>query len=430
MKVGIAKVDLTPEMPVTIDGFGSRIGELSEGVAHDIYANCAVLDNGETRVCMMGLDLLAVDDYLLVPVRQAAEKLGIPAANVMLNASHGHASPNVTPCRTFMRSYQEEYLEATREKLCEVMAAAVEDLAEARLDYTVGSCTTGANRRTIWGMSPNPSKPIDLDVPVLRVMSPEGEVRGIVFSYACHPVCVCGMEIDPDFPGYARDLVAEKLPGCEPIFLQGCGGDVNTRCRGLAEKVEGLTEVGLARELGRELGRAVCAALCGELQPLGEELAVNAKYLQIPFGPQPTEEQVAEAEQSESLIAHTWGEAVRRVWDSGHKLPYQLPIEVQVANIGGLCVVAMACETCVEMGLHIKEMLSERTVMTLGYTNGAWDYFAPENAHTEKGYETGYEVYGSFHDTIWPWVQPLGLSVDSESILLETIGEMVEELDG
>ncbi len=250
-----------------------------------------------------------------------------------------------------------------------------------------------------------------------------------MFSYASHPVSVLGMEIDPDFPGYARDEVAAKMPGCEAIFLQGCGGDVNSRGGSLRQKAGGLRQVELARELGHELGRAVCAALCGELQPLGDELAVGAEYVQIPFGPQPSEEQVAQAERSESLIPRTWGEAVRRVWASGHKLPYQLPIEVQVVNIGGLYVVAMACETCVEVGLHIKEMLGERTVMTLGYTNGAWDYFAPEEAHTEPGYERGYEVYGSFQDTIWPWVQPLGLSVDSETILLRAIKEMVARLE-
>ncbi len=100
MRVGIANVNLNPAGPVTIDGFGAR-DRPSEGVEHDIEGQCVVFDNGAPRLGLMALDLLAVDDYLLVPIRQAARKLGIAPEQMMVNASHTHAAPNVTPCRSF-----------------------------------------------------------------------------------------------------------------------------------------------------------------------------------------------------------------------------------------------------------------------------------------------------------------------------------------
>ncbi len=428
MRIGIAKVNLNPTGPVTIDGFGARDG-FSEGIEHDIEGQCMVFDNGPTRLGLMALDLLAVDDYLLVPIRQAAKKLGIAPEQMMVNTSHTHAAPNVTPCRSFMQSYEDEYLEATRDKLCDLVAAAVDDLQEAKIDYTVGTCAMGMNRRRkgTSGLRPNPDKPIDLDVPVLRVLSPEDKVRAVLFSYACHPSTIAGYDINSDFPGYARDLLAEKIPGCQPVFLQGCGGDVKPRSLDPVSRSFAMDDLPAVAELGHELGRAVLAALCGTPQPLGDELAAASEYVQIPFAPQPTEEEVAAA-QGASGARKIWGDAVRRVWDSGHKLPYQLPLELQVFNIGGVYVVGMAAEVCVEVGLHIKEVLGDRTVCTLGYTNGGWDYFAPRSAHTEEGYTEGYEVKHSFTDTIWPWVQPLGFSVDSEQILLEHVVQMVESL--
>ena len=432
MKVGIARTILNPKSPITMDGFGSRNGTLSEGVTHDIEAICIVFDDGNKRLGMMSLDLLAVDDYLLVPIRRTAKQLGIPAKQMMVNASHTHAAPNVTPCRTFMRSYEDAYLETTRDALCELVRQAVDDLAEATLDYTVGTCTMGVNRRRYGqsGLLPNPDKLIDLDVPVLRVLSPEGDVRGLLFSYACHPSAISGPYVNSDYPGYAKDLLRQVLPGVTPAFLQGCGGDVKPRNINVAEKTFASGPVEVIAELGHELARGVMAALCGTPRPLGDTLAADSEYVQIPFGPQPTEQEVADAQRAaEGSTRRIWGDAVRAVWDMGHKLSYQLPMEVQVFNIGGLHIVGIAAEACAEIGLDIKQKLGSRTVMTLGYTNGGWDYFAPGTAHTEEGFGDGYEVKRSFTDTIWPWPQPLGFSDDSEEILLDAVEEMVEGLD-
>ena len=70
------------------------------------------------------IGLLGVASLILVPIRRAAKKLGIAPQQMMVKISHTHAAPNVTPCRSFMQSYEEEYLEATRDKLCNLLASA------------------------------------------------------------------------------------------------------------------------------------------------------------------------------------------------------------------------------------------------------------------------------------------------------------------
>ncbi|MFP3903904.1 MAG: hypothetical protein ACLFWB_06630, partial [Armatimonadota bacterium] len=427
--VGICTVDLTPDYPVIMDGFGARGDRPSEGIDNPITGTCVIFDDGDTRLGIMALDLLAVDDYLLVPVRRAAQDAGIPPKNMMLNTSHTHCAPNVTPCRSFMRAYTEKYLVECRDRLCDLVSGAVDDLQPATLDYSVGTSTMGMNRRRAGdsGLLPNPDKPIDLDVPVLRVLQPDGTVRGLLFSYACHPSGISGFKIGTDFPGFAREYIEQKLADCKTGFLQGCGGDVKPRNLDPRTRSFASGPLEVIQELGHELGRAVMAALCGTPQPLGDTVAADSEYVQIPFTDQPTEADVEE-QADRGHRGTVWAHAVRDFWEAGHRLPYQHPLEVQVFDIGGLTVVGIAAEVCVEVGMHIKERLSDQTVMTLGYTNGGWDYFAPESAHTEEGYTEGYEVKRSFTDTIWPYPQPLGFSDDSEQIMLDAIERIVREI--
>ena len=427
MKVGIAAVDLTPDGSVVFDGWPRE--NPSAGVDNPISGTCVVFDDGQTRVGLMALDLLAVDDYLMVPIRRAAKDAGIHPRRMMVNTSHSHSSPNTTPCRSLVVGYTEDYLVECREKLCGLVAEAVANLQEARLDYTVGSCTMGLNRRRqgSTALLPSPDVPIDPSVPVLRVLSPHGDVRGVLFSYGCHPSTYMSANVGTDYPGFAREYVAEKVPGCVPVFLQGCGGDVKPRALDVEKSTFELADLDEVRELGRELGRAVAAALCGTPEPLEDAVAGDSEYVMFAFAEQPVPEDVAEVK-ADGGFYERWADDVQRVWDQGHKLPYQWPLEVQVLDLGGLRVVGMAAEVCAEVGLNLKSALGDRPVMPLGYTNGGWDYFAPESAYVEAGYGEGYEAKRSFMDTIWPCAQPRGWAPEAERIMIESVREIVAGL--
>ncbi|MFO7945413.1 MAG: hypothetical protein R6V19_01165 [Armatimonadota bacterium] len=50
LDVGICTVDLTPDYPVIMDGFGARGDRPSEGVDNPITGTCVVFDDGDTRL--------------------------------------------------------------------------------------------------------------------------------------------------------------------------------------------------------------------------------------------------------------------------------------------------------------------------------------------------------------------------------------------
>jgi hypothetical protein len=251
-------------------------------------------------------------------------------------------------------------------------------------------------------------------VPVLRILHPDGRVRAVIFSYACHPANNSGALLGAEFPGFARDLVAGAIPGCTPMFLQGCGADVMARALNPLERTFRSASVAELAEFGHEVGRAVCAAFCGQPRPLGHHVACASEIIHLPFDHQPTEDELRTAEAGPEY-QQRWARAARKELAERGALIAELPIEIQVLRLGDLCIVASAAETCVETGLRIKAELADQPVMPLGYSNGSWDYVGPESIFTEGNYEGPL----SHMDTIWPWPKPLGLVPDAEDLFVD-----------
>jgi len=258
-------------------------------------------------------------------------------------------------------------MQMMQEKACGVLAAAVADLQEARLEYCEGTCSMGINRRQLndegkyVGMRPEPRKAIDPAVPVLRAVSPDGKVRAIVFGYACHPTTMGGLETGPDYPGPAREWVAAAYPGCLPIFLQGCGGDIKPRSCTAGGRFGYvlLDPKQTVDQIGYELGRAVVAALAVPPRPLGMYLGGLSATAGLP-----TTKQVEDTPQGGLF-----------------------PVEVQVLRIGDLYIVGLNGEILVEIGLHIKRELPDLAVWVNGYSNRDLSYVANAAAYDEGGYE-------------------------------------------
>ena len=160
LRVGIATADITPEGPVWMAGFAAR-KKPSEGVYKNIEAACVVFDNGATRIAFVAVDLCKILEPQLADLRAAAREAGIGPQQVMINASHNHSGPMLR------QSKNEDYRALFKARTSPLFGEAVAGLKPAVLDYTVGMCAMGVNRRQLnaegrcVGMRPEPRKPID-----------------------------------------------------------------------------------------------------------------------------------------------------------------------------------------------------------------------------------------------------------------------------
>ena len=370
LKAGIARADITPEGAVWMAGFAAR-KKPSEGVYKSLSATCVVLDNGVTRLGFLAVDLCKIYETQLADLRAAAQKAGIPPQHVMINASHTHCGPHLG------HKKNAAYAALFKARTTPLFAAAAAALEPAVLDYTVGSCTMAISRRQLdakgkcTGMRPEPRKPIDTDVPILRILSAEGKVRAVVFGYACHPTTMGGYRIGPDFPGFARDWVAAAWPGCVPVFLQGCGGDIKPRYT----KPNGrfgyvlLDPVATTASVGHELGRAVVAALVVPPEP-------------VPTG--------RPADLKKAAAAAVWlGGIVETVAVPDKKDPKGKSHHIYMGawRVGDVYVFGSQCEVCSMIGVRIKRELRGLRVWANGYTHWGGGYIPDAATYPEGGYE-------------------------------------------
>lgn len=360
LKVGIATADITPEGPVWMVGFAERT-KPSEGVYRPLTARCIVFDNGLTRVAFVALDTCAVYGRQFTHLRLAAGKAGIPSQHLMINASHTHSGPFLSIEKN------PNYVALFKARTDPLFAKAVADLKPARLDYTAGSCTMGISRRRLNAkgkcprIRPEPRKEVDTSVPILRVLSPEGKVRAVVFGYGCHPVSVDATHylIGPDYPGFARDWVEAAYPGCVAMFLQGCGADVmprQTTPNGWFGHVL-LDPLQAAAEFGHELGRAVIAALT------------------VPPEPVPAPVQLAGIIESVPVPDKTDPKAKTH------------PAFMGAWRVGDVYLFGGRGEIAAGIGLRIKRDHPGLRLWVNGYTHWGFGYILERSAYPEGGYE-------------------------------------------
>lgn len=395
LKVGVASAITSGEDVVRIAGFLGRKGP-ARGVHKDVTATCVVFDNGVARIAFLALDILALRppehlDFL----RAEAEKAGIPPQHLMVNSSHTHYAPAI--------GRQGEYTTLFKERVGGLFQAAVDDLQPAALDYSVGSCLMGISKRQAdadgnINQRPDPRDTIDPDVPVLRVLSKEGEVRAVIFGYACHPTTVGQPEwnlINPDYPGFARDWIAAGYPGCTPVFLQGCGGDIKPRIVKPDPSGYGrfgyvlLGSLETVAEMGHELGRAVLAAvmLPPEPVPAGRPLEIAAalaspvqlggiiEKVALPLRPseKPGPPPASEDASKRTRPRRSAGEDAPRTFEMG------------AWRIGDLYFFGSHGEVYSEIGIRIKRELAETRVWTSAYMFAGASYIPDTASHHEGG---------------------------------------------
>src|SRR4029079_9018056 len=83
--------------------------------------------------------------------------------------------------------------------------------------------------------NPYSEGPVDHDVPILRVESPDGKLRANMFGYACHNTTTALMQINADYAGFAQTELEKAHPGATALFVMGCGGDQHPYPRGQYE---------------------------------------------------------------------------------------------------------------------------------------------------------------------------------------------------
>src|SRR6266446_2248683 len=93
-QVGVAQIDITPDYPIRLSGFGFRRTE-SEGVTQRIWAKAlAIEDKSGKPVVLIAVDNCGVPAHLVNELASRLEKkAGLQRDHLSVTASHTHTAP-------------------------------------------------------------------------------------------------------------------------------------------------------------------------------------------------------------------------------------------------------------------------------------------------------------------------------------------------
>lgn len=396
--VGIYKTDITPPVGIQLAGFAGR-KEKSTGIYHDLRAVAVAIDDGVSPVIIVGADLLGFYDKTDRLRERIFEITGVPTERIILNGSHTHCGPAIR-YQDMLRfgPLDHDYLDEMVRNIAHAVQQAWNTRVPARLHIGVGQCNFATCRR-----KPDPDNPAkvlrtmlpyregvaDHEAPVITVASPDGELRAVIYSYACHPTSRGGLLIGADYPGYAHDYIEQQFPGVTACFLQGCGADQKPEPPDPNADVFGSRTIEEVRALGDELGGAVCGAISeGALQTVTGP--VTASQISLDLETEPLDRQMVKAGlDSEDFLVREWAEYHTARIQAALPEVRTVPFNLQTVRFGSsLAIVTLAAEATVEYGLYFKRELRKHfaDVLVLGYTNNIVGYIPVKRQIPEGGY--------------------------------------------
>ncbi len=438
LRVGVAETEITPPLGYPMAGYYHE--RLATGARDPLKAKAIVFLGAETQAAVVVCDLTGIAVDLSTEVRRrAAEKTGIPAARIVVAATHSHTAPDytknlyehlggeasdATEASSPRKAYAGQLIERIVEAIGKAHAAAEPvtiHAGSARQETPVsfsrrfvmrdGSVQTWRNFRDPAVV--RSAGPIDPEIGLLAFRAAgSDQPLGVFSNFALHLDTVGGLEWSADYPFHIERAVRAALgPKTVSIFGLGCCGDIN-------HADPSSTDRNKTDFIGGSLGDTVSQGLT-QLQAISKPtLQARSAVVQLPVQP------VSEAEVGravELLKAARQGvkvdffehvAAYQHVMRDQfrHRPPYvaapehvswglshawqgvgeTLPAEVHVITLGqDAAIVCLPGEVFVELGLAIKQASPFPTTLVVELSQCVETVYIPTRAAYAGG---GYEV--------------------------------------
>ena len=363
---GVSRVNITPPVAIPMSGYGGRQGAY-QGIHDSLYAYAVVFDDGNLKAALITADLIGFSHQFCAETnRLIEEKTGIPAANIMLTATHNHGGPRNNAYGTEDNPDITNYVALLQQRIVEAAVIASGNLRPARIGAGKGKCNMNINRRahfadgTIW-LGRNPDGPCDKEVSVVRIDDVAGNPMAILTNWATHGT-TGGQEnyqITGDWPGATARFVMEKLGGnvVTPITA-GASGDINP-IYGPNDQFRDIDAIGML--LATEV---VQVAQEIETYP-GSPVSVNRVTIQAQ-GRKPTDN-----------------------YQPHQALEPADPVEINLTalKVGNIVFAGISGELMTEIGMALKAKSPYSNTVVVTHCNGNAGYLITDQAYVEGGYE-------------------------------------------
>ena len=419
---GAAAANITPWLGVSING--NMTDHKGASVHDQLHARALVLDDGRTRLAIVVADSCMIYQEIFDAAKKLIrERTGLPTENILMSATHTHSAP--ASVSVFQSDADPEYQRFLTLRLADAVQQALHNLAPAQIGWGVGSeprhvfnrrwrLQPGVEIKDVWGntndlvkMNPRPGSPdllepagpVDPQVPVLALRSPDGQPIALLANYSMHYVGgVPGKTYSADYFGAFCDRIQQLLganrqdPPFVAIMSNGTSGD----CNSINFREESNTEPPYAkiRRVANDLAEAALTVYRKIEWRDRVELKAAQKVIELAFRKAPAHEFtqageiLAKAKQQNGHFSGWGPEVYAREAVLLDAFPDRMPLIIQVFKIGELGIAAIPCEVFAEIGLEIKKRSPLQPSFTIELANGYNGYLPTPAQHKLGGYET------------------------------------------
>lgn len=415
-KAGAAFENITPPGPQFLYGY-PFVERMSTGVHDWLLSSALYLTDGREQVILISNDLIYVSKASVKRIRKAvSEKTGVPAAHILVSATHTHSGPVTADCIVsehdcVVPKADEKSVRYIEGKIIDAAIRAVSNACQAEAGFFIADGTgVGTNRH-------DPAGPSDMEVPVMVFRAQESKTY-IACALICnmHPTVLHedSTLVSGDFPACAREIIQKEYLGCEcpVIWFTGTAGNQSPRHVTKGNTFEE------AYRLGRIIAEATGKGIVEGVQYLSE-VPVICKHAEVHL-PKRKFPPVSQAKQHRdktleklNIIRQTstnsreirttevdWFGAEEflhlcKMAESNEIEKYYqacLPAEIQIVRIGPWNFVAWPGEVFVEYSLWLKNIMKDSFLITLA--NGELQgYIVTEEAQMKGFYEACNSVF-------------------------------------
>ena len=423
LKAGSASANITPPLGTRIPG-GFR-PRYAENVDDELFAKAVVIDNSTTRIAIVTCDLIAIPEKVADAAKaRIADRCGIPAAHVMVNATHTHTAVAIAD----LLGVDEDpgYTEWVSLKIADAVELAVWRLKPARVGFaSVNEERITFNRR--WHMKDGtvrfnpgienpdlvePTGTIDPEVAMMFVEADDGTPISAVANFSLHYIGTNnGNALSADYFGHFDRRMRHYLGDtCISLLWNAASGQINNT------DFSGRTKwTASGHQQAVKMANVLAGHFITEMQfmEMHETLDLSGDLATLTFQRKRiTDEDLRVAEQLLSVpqVTDDAYETGPFSWVVGQpiptalvdvyarecqrlaKLPAQMTAPIQVLRLGEAAIVALPGEVFVETGMNIKAASDASPMFLVSLANGYIGYICTDKALTQEG---GYETWAA-----------------------------------
>jgi hypothetical protein len=385
LRAGIAKIDITPSIPVKLYGYSSRKA-YSEGIHDPLSARVVAFENSGKKFILVSTDLGSFGSEVFPAIQKnILDKFGLKDSELFISTIHSHSAPVLSLDPETGDPNNIEYTKTLQQKLITVISEALAKMKPVQTALGSGSSPVGSNRREMKPdgsitLGRNPYGITDKEVLVMKIATPEGLPVGVLYDYATHSTSMgpANLKVSGDVLGLSAQFVEEILGKdvITPVFA-GASGNIDPWYRVLPAFNEDPGWIPEPVLLGTMLGEEVVHVFrdIKEVFP-GGEITTSFATLECPR--RKTTDNTATSAQSQTET---------------------IPVNITVARIGNeVAFVGFNVEMLTEIGMEIKKGSPFKHTFVITHCNGYSGYLPPAELYKEGGYEvtsTRFEIGSS-----------------------------------